>query len=46
MSMEQARADHTHGQVLAAVQLERVRTQMGDVYRPVQVRTPARGTRS
>ena len=35
--LEQARVEHERGRGLAAVQLERVRSQMGDVYRPVQV---------
>ena len=35
--LEQARVEHERGRELAAVQLERVRSQMGDVYRPVQV---------
>ena len=38
----QEAADREQARGLAAIQLERVRTQMGDVYRPVQVRTPAR----
>jgi hypothetical protein len=36
--LEQARVEHERGRELAAVQLERVRSQMGDVYRPVQAR--------
>jgi hypothetical protein len=35
--LEHARVEHERGRALAAVQLERVRSQMGDVYRPVQV---------
>jgi hypothetical protein len=35
--LEHARVEHERGRELAAVQLERVRSQMGDVYRPVQV---------
>jgi hypothetical protein len=35
--LEQARVEHERGRQLAAVQLERVRSQMGDIYRPVQV---------
>jgi hypothetical protein len=35
--LEQARVEHERSRELAAVQLERVRSQMGDVYRPVQV---------
>jgi hypothetical protein len=35
--LEQARVEQERGRALAAVQLERVRSQMGDVYRPVQV---------
>jgi hypothetical protein len=38
----QEAADREQARGLAAIQLERVRTQVGDVYRPVQVRTPAR----
>jgi hypothetical protein len=34
--LEHARLEHERGRELAAVQLERVRSQMGDVYRPVQ----------
>jgi hypothetical protein len=34
--LEHARVEHERGRELAAVQLERVRSQMGDVYRPVQ----------
>jgi hypothetical protein len=34
--LEQARVQHERGRELAAVRLERVRTQMSDVYRPVQ----------
>jgi hypothetical protein len=33
--LEHARVEHDRGRELAAVQLERVRSQMGDVYRPV-----------
>jgi hypothetical protein len=36
-NLEQARVEQERGRELAAVQLERVRSQMGDVYRPVQV---------
>jgi hypothetical protein len=35
--LEQARVQQEQTRGLAAIQLERVRTQMGDVYRPVQV---------
>jgi hypothetical protein len=35
--LEQARVEQDRGRELAAVQLERVRSQMGDVYRPVSV---------
>jgi hypothetical protein len=35
--LEQARVELERGRELAVVQLERVRSQMGDVYRPVQV---------
>ena len=35
--LEHARAEHERARGLAVVQLERVRSQMGDVYRPVQV---------
>jgi hypothetical protein len=35
--LEHARVEHVRGRELAAVQLERVRSQMGDVYRPVLV---------
>jgi hypothetical protein len=35
--LEQVRVEQERGRELAAVQLERVRSQMGDVYRPVQV---------
>jgi hypothetical protein len=35
--LEQARVEQERRRELAAVQLERVRSQMGDVYRPVQV---------
>ena len=35
--LEQARVEQERGRERAAVQLERVRNQMGDVYRPVQV---------
>jgi hypothetical protein len=35
--LEQARVEQERGQERAAVQLERVRSQMGDVYRPVHV---------
>jgi hypothetical protein len=35
--LEQARVEQERGRERAAVQLERVRSQMGDVYRPVQV---------
>jgi hypothetical protein len=34
--LENARVEHERERALAAVQLERVRSQMGDVYRPVQ----------
>jgi hypothetical protein len=34
--LEQARVEHERGRERAAIQLERVRSQMGDVYRPVQ----------
>jgi hypothetical protein len=33
--LEHARVEHERGRALAAVRLERVRSQMGDVYRPV-----------
>jgi hypothetical protein len=36
--LEQARVEQERGRALAAVQLERVRSQMSDVYRPVQAR--------
>jgi hypothetical protein len=35
--LEHARVEHDRGRELATVQLERVRSQMGDVYRPVNV---------
>jgi hypothetical protein len=35
--LEQARVEHERGWERAAIQLERVRSQMGDVYRPVFV---------
>jgi hypothetical protein len=35
--LEHARVEHEQGRAFAAVQLERVRSQMGDVYRPVGV---------
>jgi hypothetical protein len=35
--LEHARVEHERGRELAAIQLERVRSQMGDVYRPVNV---------
>jgi hypothetical protein len=35
--LEQVRVEQERGRELAVVQLERVRSQMGDVYRPVQV---------
>jgi hypothetical protein len=35
--LEHARVEHERGRALAVVQLKRVRSQMGDVYRPVQV---------
>jgi hypothetical protein len=35
--LEHARVEHEQGRELAVVQLERVRSQMGDIYRPVQV---------
>jgi hypothetical protein len=35
--LEQARVEQERGRERAAVQLERVRSQMGDVYRPVQI---------
>jgi hypothetical protein len=35
--LEHTRVEHERGRAAAAVQLERVRSQMGDVYRPVQV---------
>jgi hypothetical protein len=35
--LEHDRVEHERARELAAVQLERVRSQMGDVYRPVQV---------
>jgi hypothetical protein len=35
--LEHARVEHERGREQAVVQLERVRSQMGDIYRPVQV---------